>query len=195
MSAVIEKFRPLFYPRGIVVTGVSQHPGKFGTVDGNKKEGAGAKGAAVSLNRLQNEVQAWISGATTTVQAPVVTVTADDNGDVEAYVVSGAGASGSALGGSIAVNWNETTVEAWIADATVTAVSAESLIANNRSSNNLTANVTFPVVYDGKTIPVTVTAGSFGSAERDRSTRNGACRRERVRCLDAAAEATRCVQI
>jgi len=32
MSQILEKFRPLFYPRGIVVTGVSQHPGKFGTV-------------------------------------------------------------------------------------------------------------------------------------------------------------------
>ncbi|HVN86434.1 MAG TPA: CoA-binding protein [Candidatus Binatia bacterium] len=30
MSALVERFRPLFYPRGIVIPGVSTHPGKFG---------------------------------------------------------------------------------------------------------------------------------------------------------------------
>jgi len=31
-AAVLERFRPLFHPRGIVVAGVSGHPGKFGFV-------------------------------------------------------------------------------------------------------------------------------------------------------------------
>ncbi len=30
MSSLVERFRPLFYPRGVVITGVSSHPGKFG---------------------------------------------------------------------------------------------------------------------------------------------------------------------
>jgi acetyltransferase len=29
---VLQRFRPLFHPRGIVVAGVSSHPGKFGFV-------------------------------------------------------------------------------------------------------------------------------------------------------------------
>ena len=32
MSALTERFRPLFHPRGVVITGVSSHPGKFGSV-------------------------------------------------------------------------------------------------------------------------------------------------------------------
>lgn len=31
-AAILERFRPLFHPRGIVVAGVSSHPGKFGFV-------------------------------------------------------------------------------------------------------------------------------------------------------------------
>ena len=31
-AAVLERFRPLFHPRGIIVAGVSSHPGKFGFV-------------------------------------------------------------------------------------------------------------------------------------------------------------------
>jgi acyl-CoA synthetase (NDP forming) len=30
MSDLVERYRPLFYPRGIVIPGVSTHPGKFG---------------------------------------------------------------------------------------------------------------------------------------------------------------------
>jgi acyl-CoA synthetase (NDP forming) len=30
MTVLLERFRPLFYPRGIVIPGVSSHPGKFG---------------------------------------------------------------------------------------------------------------------------------------------------------------------
>ena len=32
MSTLAERLRPLFYPRGIVMTGVASHPGKFGAV-------------------------------------------------------------------------------------------------------------------------------------------------------------------
>src|SRR5262249_29158198 len=137
-----------------------------------------ALGAAVSLNRVQNEVRAWIDGAGTSVEAPVVTVRADSNADVEAYVVSGVMATGSggatsafsgALGGSVSVNWPASTVEAGVADGAVTAQSAESLIAANRSGNTLTADVTFSVVYDGRAIPVTVTRGNFTTAARLRA--------------------------
>src|SRR5262249_38019197 len=31
-AALLERFRPLFHPRGVVVAGVSSHPGKFGAV-------------------------------------------------------------------------------------------------------------------------------------------------------------------
>lgn len=31
-AAVLERFRPLFHPRGVIVAGVSSHPGKFGFV-------------------------------------------------------------------------------------------------------------------------------------------------------------------
>jgi len=32
VSDVLDRLRPLFHPRGVIVTGVSEHPGKFGTV-------------------------------------------------------------------------------------------------------------------------------------------------------------------
>ncbi len=32
MSDVLERLRPLFYPRGVIMTGVASHPGKFGAV-------------------------------------------------------------------------------------------------------------------------------------------------------------------
>ncbi|MFI5315211.1 MAG: CoA-binding protein [Myxococcota bacterium] len=51
MSSVVEKFRPLFHPRGIVVTGVSQHPGKFGTVAYHNLISCGYKGELFPINR------------------------------------------------------------------------------------------------------------------------------------------------
>ena len=51
MSAVTDRFRPLFYPRGIVVTGVSQHPGKFGTVAYHNLISCGFKGELFPINR------------------------------------------------------------------------------------------------------------------------------------------------
>ena len=49
--SVVERFRPLFYPRGIVVTGVSQHPGKFGTVAYHNLISCGFKGELFPINR------------------------------------------------------------------------------------------------------------------------------------------------
>jgi len=47
----VERFRPLFYPKGIVVTGVSQHPGKFGTVTFHNLLRFGYKGEIFPINR------------------------------------------------------------------------------------------------------------------------------------------------
>jgi acetyltransferase len=32
LTTTLERLRPLFYPKGIIITGISTHPGKFGTV-------------------------------------------------------------------------------------------------------------------------------------------------------------------
>ena len=51
MTSIVEKFRPLFYPRGIVVTGVSQHPGKFGAVAYHNLIACGYQGELFPINR------------------------------------------------------------------------------------------------------------------------------------------------
>jgi acetyltransferase len=51
VSDVVERFRPLFYPRGIIITGVSQHPGKFGTVAFHNLLRYGYQGELFPLNR------------------------------------------------------------------------------------------------------------------------------------------------
>ncbi len=51
MKEIVEKFRPLFYPRGVVVTGVSQHPGKFGTVAYHNLIACGYQGELFPINR------------------------------------------------------------------------------------------------------------------------------------------------
>ena len=51
MSDLLERFRPLFYPRGVVITGVSQHPGKFGTVAFHNLLRFGYQGELFPLNR------------------------------------------------------------------------------------------------------------------------------------------------
>ncbi len=51
MSAVVERFRPLFYPRGIVITGVSSHPGKFGSVAYHNLIACGYAGELFPVNR------------------------------------------------------------------------------------------------------------------------------------------------
>ncbi len=56
MSAVLERLRPLFHPRGIVVTGVSSHPGKFGTVAYHNLLRFGYRGALFPIHREGAEV-------------------------------------------------------------------------------------------------------------------------------------------
>ena len=51
MSAVLERLRPLFEPRGIVVTGVSAHPGKFGSVAYHNLLASGFAGEIFPINR------------------------------------------------------------------------------------------------------------------------------------------------
>ena len=51
MSAVLERFRPLFHPRGIIITGVSTHPGKFGTVAFHNLLSCGYSGDLFPINR------------------------------------------------------------------------------------------------------------------------------------------------
>lgn len=51
MSEILERFRPLFRPRGIIVTGVSQHPGKFGTVTLHNLLSRGYRGEIFPINR------------------------------------------------------------------------------------------------------------------------------------------------
>ncbi len=51
MSAVLERLRPLFNPRGIVVTGVSSHPGKFGSVAYHNLLAGGFGGEIFPVNR------------------------------------------------------------------------------------------------------------------------------------------------
>ncbi len=51
MSAVVERFQPLFYPRGIVLTGVSAHPGKFGSVAYHNLIACGYEGELFPVNR------------------------------------------------------------------------------------------------------------------------------------------------
>jgi acyl-CoA synthetase (NDP forming) len=49
--AVLERFRPLFYPHGIVITGVSAHPGKFGSVAYHNLLACGYTGELFPINR------------------------------------------------------------------------------------------------------------------------------------------------
>ncbi len=50
-SDVLERLRPLFYPRGVIVTGVSEHPGKFGTVAYHNLIRYGYQGALFGISR------------------------------------------------------------------------------------------------------------------------------------------------
>ncbi len=53
---VLERFRPLFYPRGIVVTGASIHPGKFGFVSLHNLRRFGYTGDIFPINRDGAEI-------------------------------------------------------------------------------------------------------------------------------------------
>ena len=55
-AALRERFRPLFHPRGVVVAGVSSHPGKFGSVAFHNLLRFGYRGAVFPVNRDGAEV-------------------------------------------------------------------------------------------------------------------------------------------
>ncbi len=55
-AAVLERFRPLFHPRGIVVAGASRHPGKFGFVTLHNLLRFGYEGEIFPVNREGGEV-------------------------------------------------------------------------------------------------------------------------------------------
>ena len=48
---ILDRFRPLFYPRGVIMTGVSQHPGKFGSVALHNLIRFGYQGEIFGINR------------------------------------------------------------------------------------------------------------------------------------------------
>jgi len=56
VSGAEERLRPLFHPRGIIVTGVSSHPGKFGTVAYHNLLRFGYAGEVFPINRDAAEV-------------------------------------------------------------------------------------------------------------------------------------------
>ena len=55
-QAILERFRPLFHPRGIVVTGASSHPGKFGFVSLHNLRRFGYQGEIFPINRDGAEI-------------------------------------------------------------------------------------------------------------------------------------------
>ncbi len=55
-TALRERFRPLFHPRGVVVAGVSSHPGKFGFVAFHNLLRFGYRGQVYGVNRDGAEV-------------------------------------------------------------------------------------------------------------------------------------------
>src|SRR5690606_13195380 len=55
-EAVLERFRPLFHPRGIVVAGASSHPGKFGFVTLHNLRAFGYRGEIFPVNRDGAEI-------------------------------------------------------------------------------------------------------------------------------------------
>jgi acyl-CoA synthetase (NDP forming) len=55
-AEVLDRFRPLFYPRGIIVAGASTHPGKFGFVTLHNLRRFGYAGQIFAVNRDGEEV-------------------------------------------------------------------------------------------------------------------------------------------
>jgi acetyltransferase len=49
LTSVLERLRPLFFPRGIVMTGVASHPGKFGAVAFHNLLRFGYRGAVFAI--------------------------------------------------------------------------------------------------------------------------------------------------
>ncbi len=56
MSGIVDRFHPLFYPRGIILTGVSSHPGKFGAVTFHNLLRFGYQGELFPINRDGAEI-------------------------------------------------------------------------------------------------------------------------------------------
>jgi len=56
MSDVVERFRPLFDPEGVVIAGASSHPGKFGFVALHNLLAGGYPGRVFATNREGGEV-------------------------------------------------------------------------------------------------------------------------------------------
>jgi acetyltransferase len=55
-AAVLERFRPLFHPRGVIVAGASSHPGKFGFVVFHNLLRFGFRGDLFAVNRDGAEI-------------------------------------------------------------------------------------------------------------------------------------------
>ncbi len=55
-AALLERFRPLFHPRGIIVAGASTHPGKFGFVTLHNLRRFGFEGEIFPVNREGAEI-------------------------------------------------------------------------------------------------------------------------------------------
>jgi acyl-CoA synthetase (NDP forming) len=55
-DALLERFRPLFHPRGVVVAGASTHPGKFGFVALHNLLRFGYDGEVFAVNREGSEI-------------------------------------------------------------------------------------------------------------------------------------------
>jgi acetyltransferase len=53
---ILERFRPLFHPRGIIVAGASTHPGKFGFVTLHNLRAFGYRGELFPVNREGAEI-------------------------------------------------------------------------------------------------------------------------------------------
>jgi acetyltransferase len=53
---VLERFQPLFHPRGVIVTGASSHPGKFGFVTFHNLLACGYEGDVFPINREEAEI-------------------------------------------------------------------------------------------------------------------------------------------
>jgi len=55
-AELLERFRPLFHPRGVVVAGASTHPGKFGFVSLHNLLGFGYDGEVFPVNRDGSDI-------------------------------------------------------------------------------------------------------------------------------------------
>ena len=91
-----------------------------------------AKGAAVSVNTIQDAIRAWVDGAQTTVDAAVVEVRADNNADITAVTIGGTNADTFSLAGSFSKNSMHDTLDAAVTGgAAVTGVASVTVHATD----------------------------------------------------------------